>query len=187
MAAPALRPLALVPIRPGGILALDLASTVGWAHGGLADAAPKFGIWMLPQGQGEGARYAAFENALAAAMDRIQPERLILEAPLPLMAQTQARTAQQQYTLRGIAFAEAWRASVPIMEIDALTVRREVMGQGRFSKDTVKREVVRYCRVRGWRVPDHNAGDACLTWEWLSQRLRGAAPVAGPLFRAATA
>lgn len=171
---------------PGGILALDLAGTVGWAYGAIGARDPAFGCWHLPYEGGEGARYAAFENELAAAIDRFVPARLILEAPLSFLAlisRSNMRVMTQQYTLRGIAYAEGWRGAIPVTEVDSFTVRQEVLGQGRFGKDVVKREVVRYCRQRGWRVPDHNAGDACLTWEWLSRRLSGRGPVAGPLFR----
>lgn len=166
----------------GGVLALDLSQTTGWAYGAIGDRDPAFGVWHLPHTGGEGARYAAFENELAAAMAVWAPSRLVLEAPLPLMAQTHARTAQQQYTLRGIAYAEGYRASAAVSEIDALTARAEVLGRGRFSKDTVKREVVRYCLRRGLRVPDHNAADAVVIWTWFTDRMAGRPAVSGPLF-----
>lgn len=178
--------MSMLDLPPGGVLALDLSSTTGWAYGQIGDRDPAFGVWHLPHSGGEGRRYASFENELAAAMDRWAPANLILEAPLPLMAQTHARTAQQQYTLRGIAYAEGYRASASVSEIDALTARAEVLGRGRFSKDTVKREVVRYCRGRGLKVPDHNAGDAVVIWTWFTDRVRGRPVVAGPLFLSAS-
>lgn len=170
---------------PGGVLALDLSSRVGWAYGLPGEPAPLFGCWQLPYVGGEGARYAAFENELALAIERHAPARLILEAPLTfqaLLGVSNAKVMQQQYTLRGFAYSEAWRAAVPISEVDSYTVRSEVLGKGTFAKDTVKREVISYCRKRGWRVPDHNAGDACLVWQWLTDRLLVRPPVAGPLF-----
>jgi Holliday junction resolvasome RuvABC endonuclease subunit len=170
---------------PGGVLALDLASTVGWAYGAIDDQDPVFGCWRLPHIGGEGARYVAFENELAAAIATLQPARLILEASMTLQALAASSTIEvvrQQITLRGIGYAEAYRATLPISEVDAYTVRLEVLGTGRFPKDTVKGEVVRYCQRRGWRVPDHNAGDACLVWLWHVTKLSGKRPVAGRLF-----
>jgi hypothetical protein len=171
---------------PGGILALDLSSVTGWCYGNVGDNLPIFGTWRLPHIGGEGARYGAFENELIAALERWEPGRMILEAPMAfgaLLGHSNFRTMAQQYTLRGISYKEGWRASCEVTEIDAYSVRHEVLGQGRFAKETVKREVVRYCRHVGLRVPDHNAGDACLTWLWKTARMRGVAPVAGPLFQ----
>jgi hypothetical protein len=169
----------------GGVLALDLSSFSGWAYGHLADRDPAFGTWRLPPEGGEGARYAAFENELALAMDELAPSKLILEAPLSfaaLLGVSNMRVMCQQYTLRGIAYAEGWRASIPVSEVSADIVRLEMLGQSRFAKDTVKREVVRYCRRRGWRVPDHNAGDACLVWAWHQGQMLASPRGAGPLF-----
>lgn len=167
----------------GPILALDLASTVGWAAGHVGDLAPSFGTWHLPHMGGEGARYAAFENELAAAMDLLAPSHLVLEAPLPLWAQTTMRVTCQQLTLRGIAYAEGWRASCPVSEVSNEIVRSAILGRARYPKGTVKHEVVRYCRGRGFKVPDHNAADACLVWLWHTGQLQGVRAIAGPLFR----
>jgi hypothetical protein len=175
------------PLLPGGALALDLSSTTGWCYGLIGALAPEgFGVWRLPYDGGEGGRYAAFENAMIEGMHLWSPSRVILEAPFTfqaLLGVSTERVMKQQYTLRGIAYAEAWRAGVPIEEVSSDLVRLEVLGQSRFAKDTVKREVIKYCRGRGWNVPDHNAGDACVIWVWLNARLSGRAPVSGPLFR----
>jgi len=171
---------------PGGILALDLSQTTGWAYGGIGDRTPACGCWRLPYEGGEGGRFAAFENELVDAMDALQPGSLVLEAPLSFQALLGISTMKvmaQQLALRGIAYAEAWRARVPISEVSSDIVRLALLGQSRFAKGTVKREVVAYCKARGWRVPDHNAADACLTWAWHVGQLRGTPCVAEPLFR----
>jgi Holliday junction resolvasome RuvABC endonuclease subunit len=159
---------------------------VGVAYGQLADLAPIFGVWALPKVGGEGARYAAFENELIEAMEALKPGRMVLEAPLSFQALLGVSTMKvmaQQLTLRGIAYAEAWRASIPIMEISSDSVRLAILGQSRFAKGTVKGEVMRYCRDRGLKVPDDNAADAVLTWLWFRGQLTGARTArAGPLF-----
>jgi hypothetical protein len=175
----------MLSLAHGGILALDLSRSTGWCYGAVDDERPAFGVWHLPKIGGEGGRYGAFENVLIEAMEEWRPGQLILEAPLSLQAMlgiSTAKVMQQQYTLRGLAFKEAWRASAPIQEIDSQSVRCDVMGRRHFPKETVKAEVVRYCRGRGWMVPDHNAADACLTWVWLVDRLRHRRPASGPLF-----
>jgi Holliday junction resolvasome RuvABC endonuclease subunit len=173
------------PSLPGGVLALDLSSMVGWAYGGLDSPAPLFGCWRLPPVGGEGARYATFENELVKAMRERRPGRLVLEAALSLQAlaaSSNIQVTRQQLTLRGIAYAEAYRASVPICEIDSFTVRQAMIGVGRFPKGQAKIEVIRHCKGRGWNVPDDNSADACLTWAWHTTQLRGGRPVAGRLF-----
>jgi Holliday junction resolvasome RuvABC endonuclease subunit len=171
----------------GGVLALDLSSVVGWAYGLTTSRVPMFGTWRLPKWGGEGARYAAFENELAAFMDQYQPNSMVLEATLPLHAMLHGKSnyvsVSQQFALRGIAISEAYRGSCAKSEIDALTVRREVIGSSRLGRgDEVKKAIVAACHRRGWKVPDHNAGDACLTWEWRRMRMVGLPPVAGPLW-----
>lgn len=154
---------------PGGVLTLDLASTVGWAYGPLDAVNPCCGIWLLPKTGGEGLRFVVFENTLAAAMEKWQPARMVVEAPLSfqaLLGVSNMRVMCQQYTLRGIAYMEAARAQIAISEVSADLIRGELLGQSRFDKGTVKGIVTDYCRKRGIRAPDHNAADACMIWLW---------------------
>ena len=176
-----------MPHRPGGILALDLSSCVGWAYGLTDSRAPRFGCWQLPHIGGEGAKYATFENELAAAIGVLCPGSLVLEASLSLQALAGVSTiavARQQLTLRGVAYSEAYRASIPISEVSSDIVRLAILGTSRFAKNQVKYEVVRYCRAQGWKVPDHNSADACLVWQWQVNQLTGTRGVAGRLFAA---
>jgi Holliday junction resolvasome RuvABC endonuclease subunit len=167
-------------------MTLDLSSCVGWAYGLTDSNAPRFGVWRLPHIGGEGAKYCAFENELAAAIGVLRPGSLVLEASLSLQALAGVSTiavARQQLTLRGIAYSEAYRASIPISEVSSDIVRLAVLGTSRFAKNQVKYEVVRYCRSIGLMVPDHNAADAVLVWLWYKGQMNRTSPVAGPLFR----
>lgn len=180
----------VVALRPaeGGVLALDLAGIVGWAYGHVHQRRPIFGRWPLPKVGGEGGRYATFENELAAAMERLHPSAMVIEAPLSfqaLLGHSDAATVQQQYTLRGIAYMWGYRDRCRVSEVSADLVRYEVLGQSRFPKGEVKGHVVRWCMRHGMNVPDHNAGDAVLTWEWHRRRVAGRAPAFGPLDSAA--
>jgi hypothetical protein len=164
------------------VLALDLSSHVGFAYGHLDCTMPHFGTWHLPQKGGEGGRFAAFENVLADTMDQFGPSSLLIEKHLPLPALNNTPAARQQFGLRAFCYAEAWRASVPVSEIDAQYLRYALMGQ-RLSRDIAKREVMQYCRKRGWKVLDDHSADACLLWEWHRRQMNGGRPVAGPLWR----
>lgn len=157
----------------GGVLALDLASTVGWAYGRTtSNAGPAFGAIGLPKTGGEGARYACFQNELIPMLERLEPKSMIVEKHLPLPAMNNVQSARQQLGLLAIALSEAWRYRIAVNEIDAVSVRMEVLGYAYPRKGSdIKQSVVAYCRSRGWFVPDHNAADACLIWEWHRRRV----------------
>jgi Holliday junction resolvasome RuvABC endonuclease subunit len=155
---------------PGGIFALDLSSQVGWAYGRPGQR-PVNGTWVLPHIGGSGARFASFENELAAAVELYDPAHLVVEAPLPLPAQNNADVAKQQLGLRAFVLAEGYRASIPVHEVDAYTVRKDLFGTGRFPKGRVKEVVFKWARGQGFDVPDHNAADACVLFAYFAKRL----------------
>ncbi len=159
--------------RPGGILAYDLSSNVGWAYGHpLDNSGPVFGELILRTiSGGEGARFVGFENEIADQVVLYQPQHIVTEAPLSLQAMNNREVAFQQIGLRAFALAEAYRASARYHEMDVYSVRKEVLGTGRFAKGKAKEEVVRWCWKRGWKVGTHNMGDACVLWEFYRTRL----------------
>lgn len=171
---------------PGGILTLDLSSNCGWCYAALTANRPDCGVWQLPKWGTDGAKFAAFEDKLVPAMERLQPSHLIIEKSLPfqaLIGHSTLDTVNQQLGLRAIAHKEAYRYSASCMEIGADDVRYALLGQTRFAKGTVKGIVLAHCRALGFDVPDHNAADACMVWLWFVGQMRGTRPVAGPLFQ----
>jgi Holliday junction resolvasome RuvABC endonuclease subunit len=172
-------------LTQGGVLTLDLGGVVGWAYAPLDAVSPYADTITLPKVGGEGMRYASFENELAALIERLAPSAMVLEAPLRFAAQNNERACRQQYTLRGFAYSEGHRASVPVSEQDVDTIRLEVFGICRFSGRDPKAEVVRMLRARRILVTNHNAADAVAIWLWHKQRMRGISPVAGALWRSA--
>jgi hypothetical protein len=167
----------------GGVATFDLSSEIGTCYGFVEDQQPlATSTIKLAQVGGEACRYASAANAIADFLERYAPRALILEAPLPLPAQTHFRSAAQQFGLRAIAFAEGWHASCAVSEIDVGTARSEVMGIRRMSRDLIKREVMRFVRARGISAVTSHAADAAIVWLWHRQRVRGIAPCAGPLW-----
>ena len=154
-----------VPVapQPGGLLALDLSSTVGWCLGGPADRVPHFGVWRLPAAAVRAPRLAAFQVQLAAAIVQLRPRAIVMEAPLPAKAERNADTARQQLGLAALVECEGWLAHVPVTETPAATARAAVLQRG-WQVGNVKQHVLAWCRMQGWQVPDHNAGDACVLW-----------------------
>lgn len=153
------------------LLALDLSTQVGWAVGPIGGRATMFGTWVLPQIGGEGARFASFENVLADCIAVHDPAVMAVEAPLPLPAINNREVAFQQLGLRAMALSEAYRASASVHESDAYSVRREVLGTGRFAKGHVKRAVTEWAKREGYDAPDHNAADALVLWTYYARRL----------------
>lgn len=154
----------------GGILALDLSSRTGWAYGGKEDAAPLCGVWVLAPGE-LGKMLASFENELEDAIVFHKPSLIMVEAPLPPTAVSNANVWRQQLGLAALAEATAYRHDIRFREMAASTIRREILGTARFPNGNAKTAVLTHCQNRGWPVPDHNAADACVTWEYTHRQL----------------
>ena len=158
---------------PGGILALDLASTVGWAYGPIVSegATPTCGAWILPNIGGIGAKCAAFENELLDSISLFQPSHIVMEAALPAKAQSSQWSAEAAIGLSCYAQGTAYRHDIDISKISALTVRKVILGRGTFPKGEAKDFVQAFCREQGWRFPTHDAADALVTWLYASRRI----------------
>lgn len=151
----------------GGLLALDLSTHVGWAFGRPGDR-PRFGTWLLPSMAEPGRCGAALERALADAITVLAPTRIVVEAPLPLPAQTNMATARLQLGLALVVQMVAyWRDLPAPQEVRADQARMGVLGRARFGgRDEAKQAVLRWCRLQDWKVEDDNAGDALVLWRW---------------------
>jgi hypothetical protein len=151
--------------RPGGILALDLSSSVGWAYGNPDDRVPLCGVWVLPTGD-LGRLLASFENELEDAIIFHRPALIMCEAPLPPTHRSNASTWRHQLGLAALAESTAYRHDIRFREQACSTIRLSVLGTARFPNGDPKDAVLAYCRTMGWTVPDHNAGDACVVWQY---------------------
>jgi len=147
---------------PGGLLALDLSTRVGWAYG--ADfSAPAHGIWELSGGGTSlGARCSALAERLEDAIAVLQPGLVILEAPLPPKAQTAMNSARIQFGLAAVAEMICEEQHVRVEEEKADTVRGFILGRARPQKP----EIVAWCKAQGWSPVDHNDGDALMLWRY---------------------
>ena len=148
----------------GGLLCFDLSGTVGFAYGHVGDLMPTFGSWHLSDSSLLGARYTSFENELIAAIERFRPRVIIMEAPLPSSAQGTTNVARQQFGLAAYVEGEAFRARIQVREVPASTVRKEVLGKGRFASGTAKAAVMAFCKGKGWNVSDDHQADALILW-----------------------
>lgn len=143
----------------GSVLALDLATRMGWAFGATSRV-PQCGVVHL-SGHEPGAVFASCVDAVADLIDLHQPARIVAEAPLPVQAQTHGRTAEHQFGLHAVLQLLAYRRSIPSKLIRADTARLSMLGRSRFGgRDGAKAAVMSWCRERGFSPPDDNAADA---------------------------
>lgn len=133
------------------ILALDLASTVGFACG--SPDLLVHGSFKLPDDVNLGRQYGCFSNWLADKITAYAPTDLVIEAPF--LGQS-LRAGRKLFALTGIAELIAWRRELRFTEHHASSVRKTFCGSGRADKDAVEAE----CRKRGFAPRDHNAADA---------------------------
>ncbi|MBR0682763.1 hypothetical protein GXW74_19885 [Roseomonas eburnea] len=143
----------------GGVLALDLATRLGWAFGAPGRRA-QCGVVHLV-GREPGAVFAACVDAVADLLDLHQPSRIVAEAPLPVQAQTHGRTAEHQFGLHAVLLLLAYRRSLPASLVRADVARRSVLGRARFGgRSEAKEAVMAWCRGNGFDPADDNAADA---------------------------
>jgi Holliday junction resolvasome RuvABC endonuclease subunit len=149
------------------VLALDLSSRVGWAAGRVCEDRPRSGVWVLPGPSDLGRTYAAFENELLDAITVHQPALLVLEAAIPGgHLQTNHNVAQQQIGLAAMAEAACYRREVRLVKTAASTMRKEVIGTGRFPSGQAKKIIMGWLRERGFSFVDDNSADATVAWLW---------------------
>lgn len=189
-------------MTPGGLLALDLSTHVGWCYGPISGRLPTaLGTWDLPTFNGTklglgakvpygtlGHRGMAFQTELISTFlavgkgrNRIAlPSEIVIERPLPPAGQTDTDICLLLMGLAFLTHVEAHTASVPITSIDVRSVRHEVFGldlRG-VSRNRLKTEVIRLIRAKGIPARDHNQADAAAVWLCRKQRVtHGAGPL----------
>lgn len=151
------------------VLALDLSTRTGWCCGEQSDAAPRTGVWVLPDMADLGRCFVALDNELTDAIRFHQPDRVVMEAFIPNMQQT---SAELLIGLASHVRSCCYREDVRCETEPASTVRKHVLGTGRFgSSKEAKAKVLWFCQSMGWKVSDHNAGDAAVLWAYATKQL----------------
>lgn len=153
------------------LLSLDVSGITGWAFGGFADRIPATGIWPLPRRDDSdvvGARIAALENTLSAALDAWCPTVVVMAEAFPGRNMDEAMA---KFAMLGIVRSECWRRKIRCLVQPEGTVRKEVLGRGGGSSETMKQLVMDWCHRQGIDVEDHNAGDAAVLWRWTRDEL----------------
>ncbi|MGD9884601.1 MAG: hypothetical protein AB7E70_21660 [Hyphomicrobiaceae bacterium] len=161
----------------GGILALDLATTVGWASAapgyravlpisarhGVQEWAANLALMrsgshrIAPPGAGLPEFFHAFDLWLADMITVHQPDLLIFEAPIIAGGKTSVETARKLMGLAVLTELTGYRRSIPkVREENVITVKKHWTGHGRADK----RMMIDAARQRGFEPADDNAADA---------------------------
>jgi hypothetical protein len=160
-----------MPDRPPEIvMALDLATTTGWAVGP-AGGKPVYGSQRLGSpGATSGEVFAAFLGWLVDAIQVHGPRVIVYEAPLPpshMRGKTNVNTARRLMGLPAIAEAVAYRMRVPvILEATVSDVRQHFIGKRTLPGAEGKLAVKLRCQMLGYSPPDDNASDALALWDY---------------------
>jgi hypothetical protein len=154
------------PYSTTDILALDIATTTGWARGAPGEM-PRSGSVRF--GKAASSTDVVFAEALRWLSNFLKvdpPTSIMLEAMLPPQAMknetsraTRDRLAGLHGVLRGVAHC---RGVCEISTVSTLTARHHFCGTRAASKD----DVFDKCRALGWPAQDHNAADACAVWSF---------------------
>lgn len=144
------------------VLALDVATCVGWAFGGAGDP-PASGTFRCPStGDDSGRFLVGYAQWLTAKLRELGPKEVVFEAPI-LPRETNITTLRKLYSLAGITEFVCVLEGVSCTEITAGEWRRSFLGPyypkgGR--RDELKMAVIAACRALGWNPVDDNEGDA---------------------------
>lgn len=160
----------------GGILALDLSLSTGWAYGGVRANAPWIGRWFLNGGiRDMGETWVDLQNRLEDLITLQKPSLIVYALPY---AKVQT-TARLGLGLAAHAESSGWRMDVQVREIPEGTARKHVLGRGGFAERDEHKRIIKgsarrnakaasmlWCEGKGWAVRDDNEADACVIWEF---------------------
>ena len=150
------------------ILALDIATNLGWAFGSDTVEAPSFGSIQLGK---DGASHAArFGAALRWAVNELKshpPDIIAIELALKVQAFNKKNHASAvlQFGYHAIVRAVAFECSIfNVQEYDVAEVRNLFLGYSHLSRDVAKAAAVKRCHQLGWKVTNDDQADACAIW-----------------------
>jgi hypothetical protein len=153
------------------VLALDVATTTGFAHGRADEATPtcgsiRFGNARTPPAE-------IFGRAIAwagAFLDDVKPDIVVVEALLSTEAMRGKTSRQVRDRLCGLqAIMLGVSHNVGVGEIVTATVgdiREHFINARGLKRDSAKATVMAKCTALGWTVANDNEGDAAAAWSY---------------------
>lgn len=156
------------------ILAVDLATTSGWARGDIYGQPTAGAISFRNKSVSRTTDNMVFANCVTWISALLKPEPrpdiLIMEALLPGAAKfgqttsaVYARLAGLHGVVRGVAHL---RGIGEISTASVGDVRAHFIGDRCAKREVAKRLTVERCKALGWPVTDDNSGDALALWSF---------------------
>jgi hypothetical protein len=155
----------------GRVLALDPASTTGFAYGAPDADAPEIG--SVKFSREHDVRADVFGRAVAwwrMRMQTRQPHLLVIEPPIPpgdLWGKSNYDSTVILHGLYAIFIGLAMEWPMPVIEAPTRTWRKYFLGMGNLRRDEAKLAAKRMCRRLKWGDPltsDENACEAAGIW-----------------------
>jgi Holliday junction resolvasome RuvABC endonuclease subunit len=148
------------------LLALDLATTLGWASGDMLTGDPVSGIYRLPRtGDDVGPFLAAYVAWFKTKVGEQRPDWVLIEAPILPREQTQLATVIKLVNLTGRTEELCYYLGIPIRQVQSGAWKKGFTGRGNASKSMSPYPVLTRCHDLGWEyVKDNNEADALGIW-----------------------
>lgn len=170
----------------GLVLALDLATTTGYAHA-CPGQKPMFGSLRFGKtGTPRDASYRMFRIWIDEILTSLEPDLVVFESAAIASALGGKTTAETIKRLIGYCehLEEICFQRVELREANVRSVRGFFLGGAVQKRDAAKAATIERCKVMGWDVgDDHDAADACALWAYQVSCLRpDIAATMAPLF-----
>ena len=165
-------------IFEGRVLALDLATTTGFAFGA-PGSIPQCGhIRFASLGSSRAKVYRHFRSWLEQRWNvrNHQPDLIVFESPMQGMMLAGRTNIESLKMLGGLAeHLEEWcYEKVELREASVSQVRSHFIGKN-MKSELAKRYTFQRCKQLGWPVETTDESDACALWDyqccWLNPRL----------------
>lgn len=162
-------------IFTGNVLALDLATTTGWAHG-TPGGVPTFGSVRFSKPESTRAQaYRSFRDWLDATWnirDR-QPDIIVYESPaVPSIMGGKTNINTVRFLIGLAEHLEEWaHGKTELREASVGQVRAHFIGRNEKSA-IAKPKTIKECLARGWPVETSDEADALALWAYQVSWLR---------------
>ena len=156
----------------GNVLALDLATVSGWAHG-KPGAMPKFGHERFARsGESRAVAYNRFRLWLSLFCSAHRTDLICFESPVATFLPNTGITTIK--LLIGLCeHLEFWALEheIELREASVSAVRAHFIGRN-LKSAIAKPLVMARCRERGWMAETHDESDALSLWDYQISCLR---------------
>jgi Holliday junction resolvasome RuvABC endonuclease subunit len=141
------------------ILALDLATNIGWAKGD-GSYLPLFGSYRLPKtGDDVGQFLLAYEQWFGSVVAQVSPSLVVFETPI-LPGTTSFKTVTKLQSIAGLTELLCLKAGVKCRSVQPTVVKKSWTGKGNAKKP----DMMARAQALGFDVTDNDQADAIAIW-----------------------